>query len=299
MPTLKPKIIVLVGPTSSGKSDLGVLLAKKFNGEIISADSRQVYKGMDLGSGKITKKEMAGVPHHLLDVADPKRVFSASRYQKLAQIAIKKIIKNKKVPLIVGGTGFYVRSIVDGLVLPTVPPNAKLRQELEKKTIAQLFKILQKLDPARAKVIDQNNPHRLIRSIEVAKALGKMPKLEITDSPYDFLQIGILIDFKKLEEKIRARLAKRLRAGMLAEVKSLRQQGVSWKRLESFGLEYKHCALHLQGKENRAEMSEGIVRESLQYAKRQMTWFRKDKRVIWIKNAPPMAERLVKNFLKD
>lgn len=297
MQTPKPKIIVLVGPTSSGKSDLGVHLAKKFNGEIISADSRQVYKGMDLGSGKITKKEMAGIPHHLLDVADPKRVFSASRYQKLAQTAIKKVIKNKKVPLIVGGTGFYVRSIIDGLVLPSVPPNAKLRQKLEKKTVAQLFKILQKLDLARAKVIDRNNPHRLIRSIEVAKALGKMPTLETTDSPYDFLQIGLLIDFKKLEEKIRARLAKRLRAGMLAEVKNLHKQGVSWKRLGSFGLEYKHCALHLQGKETRAEMSEGIVRESLQYAKRQMTWFKKNQRITWTKTAR-QAEQLVKNFLK-
>jgi tRNA dimethylallyltransferase len=293
----KPKIIIIQGPTASGKSDLAVELARKFNGEVISADSRQVYKKMDLGSGKITEKEMMGIPHHLLDVANPKTVYSVSKYQKAAHLAISDILKRGKLPIICGGTGFYIQSIVDNISLPEVPPNKRLRKELGVRSTADLFKILKKLDPNRAKEIDAQNPHRLIRAIEIATALGKVPALK-KEQKYDSLQIGIQIDLSKLEENISLRLIKRLKKGMVAEVANLHNSDVSWKRLESFGLEYTFIAQFLQGKISKKEMLHGIKTESLKYAKRQMTWFKKDKRIVWIKDKKDSA-RSVENFLKQ
>lgn len=291
----KPKILVILGPTASGKSDLAVKLAKKYNGEVISADSRQVYRGMDLGSGKITKKEMGGIPHHLLDVVSPKKTYSVAEYQKTAHQIIKEIIKRKKLPIIVGGTGFYIQSIVDNISLPEVPPNTKLRKELEKKSVSELFKIIKKLDPKRSKTIDAKNPHRLIRAIEIAKFLGKVPKLK-KEQKYNTLEIGLKIDMAILEKNITNRLQKRLKKGMVAEVKKLHDSGVSWKKLESFGLEYGFIACFLQSKISKQEMISSIKTESLKYAKRQMTWFKKDQRILWLSD-PKEIEKIITNFL--
>ncbi len=283
--SMKPKVLVILGPTASGKSALAVKLAKKFNGEIISADSRQVYRGLDIGSGKITAAEMKGVAHHLLDVADPKQQFSVARYQKLANQKIKEILKRDKLPIICGGTGFYIQAIVDGTIFPEVAPNKKLRTELVKKSPAELFKILEELDSDRAKSIDAKNPHRLIRAIEIATALGKTPKLATTNSPYDFIQIGLNPEPEILKKKIKLRLAKRLKQGLIEEVKNLHEKDkISWARLESFGLEYKFAALYLQGKLSKKEMVEKLNTEIWHYAKRQLTWFKRDKRIHWIKN---------------
>lgn len=292
---MKPKILVILGPTASGKSDLAVQLAKKFNGEIISADSRQVYKGMDLGSGKITKKEMRGVPHHLLDVANPKRTYSVSDYQKTAHRVIAEISSRGKLPIIAGGTGFYIQSVVDNISLPEVPPNKNLRKDLEKKTVDELFRILTKLDPKRADTIDPQNPHRLMRAIEIAKTLGEVPILK-KEQKYDTLQIGIHTEMPLLEKNVAVRLAKRLKKGMVAEVETLHQAGLTWKRLENFGLEYKFIAQYLQEKISHEEMFELIRKESLNYAKRQMTWFNKDKRVKWI-SCNNEAEQLIKTWI--
>jgi len=161
----KTKIIVILGQTFNGKSDFAVDIALKIDGEIISADSRQVYKGMDLGTGKITKHEMRGVPHYLLDVVSPKKVFSVSDYKKMADKKIKEVLSHGKVPIICGGTGFYIDAVVSGVALPEVPPNKELRKVLEDKSLEQLFKILFGLDRARAKTIDKNNKVRLIRAI--------------------------------------------------------------------------------------------------------------------------------------
>lgn len=295
-PNPKPKIIVIVGQTSSGKSDMAIRLAKKFNGEVISADSRQIYKGLDIGTGKVTKKEMRGVPHHLLSVANPKKVFTVSDYKKLGDEAIESILKKGKTPIIAGGTGFYIQALVDGIVLPEVPPNKELRQKLERKNEDQLFKMLEKLSPARAREIDNKNKRRLIRAIEIVKFLGSVPKIKKTKLKYDFIKIGIEIDQDKLKKKIRDRLDARFKQGMVREVKKLRESGLSWKRLNDLGLEYRFVANLLQGKITKKELRYKLFTEIWQYAKRQKTWFKRDRDIVWVKGYRE-AENIMKKSL--
>jgi tRNA dimethylallyltransferase len=283
-------IYVIVGPTASGKSDLAVelALAQPNGSEIISADSRQVYKGLDIGTGKITKEEMKGIPHHLLDVADPKIQFSAAEYVALAKKAIEEIVSQGKTPIIVGGTGFYIDALVDGINLPEVAPNEKLRADLATKTAAELLSILEELDPSRAETIDVSNPHRLIRAIEIATALGKVPPPAKNPLPYEVKRIGIEVKPEILKERIRARLMKRLSTeetgvpdGMIGEARTLHENGLSWQRMEELGLEYRYLAMHLQGKMSREEMTEKLSTEIWKYSKRQLTWFKRDKRIEW------------------
>jgi tRNA dimethylallyltransferase len=305
MQKIKNKIIVILGPTASGKTDLSVKLAKKYNGQIISADSRQVYKGLNIGSGKITKSQMQGIPHYLLDVANPKRKFSVSQYQKLALNVIKNIYNlpagkagKNKLPILVGGTGFYIQSIVDGIIIPEIKPNWKLRKELEKLSNEELFKKLEKIDPARAKNIDKNNPHRLIRAVEIVLTTKKpVPVFKKTKNNFEILQIGIRKSPEELKENIEKRLKKRLQKNALInEVKKLHKD-LSWKRLEEFGLEYKFVAQYLQGKIIKEEMINKIQIESEHYAKRQMTWFKRNKKIYWIENHKE-AIKLIDNFNK-
>jgi len=295
---LRKKLIVIVGPNAAGKTNLSITLAKKHHGEIVSADSRQVYTGLDIGSGKVTKKETKGVPHHLLDVASPKQRFTVSQYQKQTAKAIAQIHKKGKLPFLVGGTGFYVQTVADGLVIPAVKPNPLLRKKLEKKTAPELFHLLQKHDPARAATIEKDNKRRLVRALEIVLQTGKpVPKLEKNPPPYDILMLGVTHAPKKLQERIRIRLLNRLKHGMIAEVKQLRRSGVSWKRLEELGLEYRYCALYLQNKLTREEMIEQLEKAIWQFAKRQMTWFKRDKRIHWIRTAQD-AEKHIKRFLE-
>jgi len=283
----KPVILVIVGPTASGKSDLAVTLAKKLNGEVVSADSRQVYTGLDIGTGKITTKEMRGVPHHLLDIADPKRTFTVVRYVKLADTAIQNILKRGKLPIVCGGTGFYIQALVDHIAFPEVPANKKLRKKLDSKTIPQLLAQLKKLDPKRFKQISENesdrqNKRRIIRAIEVAKTRPADYELTEVESPYSPIFIGLNPPRDELRAKIRARLLKRLKAGMLDEARSLHRNGLSWKRMEDLGLEYRYMTRFLQGKISKEEMVEKLSIEIGKYAKRQMTWFGRDKRIKWL-----------------
>lgn len=263
------KVYVILGQTATGKSDLAVKLSRKLNGEVISADSRQIYKGLDIGTGKITEKEMKGVPHHLIDIANPKYHFTVAEYQKVANSAIAEISTRGKTPIICGGTGFYIDTITKGLVLPEVPPNAKLRKSLEKKSAPELFKILKKLDSRRAKSIDKNNKVRLIRAIEIAKALGKVPTPEARPMGYKFIKIGLYLPEKLLKKKIEQRVKKMFKMGLLNEIKKLKRTGVSEKRLKEFGFEYNFPTY------------EKVVKETLKYAKRQMTWFKRDKEIKW------------------
>lgn len=274
---MKPKIIVVCGPTSTGKSDYAIALAKQINGEIISADSRQVYIGMDIGSGKITQKEMKGIPHYMLDIASPKRTFSAAQYKKQAERYITKILKKGKTPIICGGTGFYIDALL-GLEFPEVKPNTILRKKLEKQSTLELAKQLEKLDKDRYESIDIHNKVRLVRAIEIATTLGHVPKV-IQKTPYDVSWILLDMSDEKLKERIEKRLLMRLKKGMIAEVQNLYTSGVSFQKLESFGLEYKYCALYLQKKISKKDMIEAIKTASWQYVKRQRTWLKRNKQI--------------------
>ncbi len=289
----KPKIIVILGPTASGKSDLAVKIAKRFNGEIISADSRQVYKRLNIGSGKITKREMKGIPHYLLDIASPRKTFTVSQYQKLAKAAIKKILKKNKMPIICGGTGFYIDTLIHNYQLPTVPPQPKLRKQLEKKPNKELFQQLKKLDPRRAKNIDRHNKRRLVRALEIILITNKPIPLIGTitrdsankkpiQSPYQILKIGIKKSPEELKKLIAERLKKRLRQGLIKEVENLHNPpaggGLSWQRLDNLGLEYRYVSRYLRGLISKKEMIGTLEKEIYRYAKRQMTWFKRPAR---------------------
>lgn len=305
------KIIVILGPTSSGKTDLSIKLAlrlssgqakKKFdiNGvEIVSADSRQVYKGMDIGSGKITKKEMQGIPHYLLDVASPKKRFSVAQYQKLAIKAINNIQKKNRIPFLVGGTGFYIQSVVDGIIIPEIKPDWKLRKKLEKLTTEQMFEKLKKLDPKRTESIDKHNPRRLIRALEIVlKSKRPVSSFSQKKPNLEPLFIGINKKESLLKKLIKKRILKRLiKNVMINEVKKLNKSGVSFNRLEELGLEYRFVAQYLQNKITYKEMINKIQKETEHYVKRQITWFKKNKRINWIKNYN-QALYLCKKFLK-
>ncbi len=278
---MKPKALVIVGPTSSGKSALAVTLAKKFNGEVISADSRQVYRGLTIGTGKITKREMKGVPHHLLDVASPKRKFSADDYIRHARAAIQDISSRGKLPIVAGGTGFYIDALVGRISLPNVPPNPAFRRIHNKSTVGQLFCMLEKSDPERAKTIEPNNKRRLIRALEIALALGKNPTPKTT-LEYDVLWVGIAPPLKELEKKISLRLLARMRQGMIAEAKQLHADGLSYKRMEELGLEYRSLARLLQGTVTREQMIEELNRAIRKYAIRQIRYWKRNKDIQWL-----------------
>ncbi len=293
-----PKIVVIVGPTAGGKSDLAVLLAKELNGEVISADSRQVYRGMDIGSGKITKTEMQNVPHHLLDVASPKRIFTVAEYKQQAERAIKDILNRGKLPIVCGGTGFYIQALVDGLILPEVKADPNLRKKLSQISANELFLILKKLDPKRAKNIDTKNSVRLIRAIEIATTLGKVPPLREIKR-YTPLFIGLNVPQATLHARISLRLTKRMRAGMVSEVKHLLIEGVSAKRMEALGLEYRFIKRLLNKELSKAKMLQELEVAIKQYAKRQYTWFRRDKRIHWIEYRDrTKALTLARDFIK-
>lgn len=290
-------LIVVLGPTASGKSDLAVEIAKKINGEVVSADSRQIYKGMDLGTGKITKKETSNIKHHLIDVVSPKSKYTVARYQKEALIAIKKIWSKNKIPIICGGTGLYIDSITKGIVFPEVKPNIKLRNILEKKETEELFKILRKNDPKRAASIDKNNRRRLIRALEIIDKIGSVPTQKNIPIDAKILYIGISKNSEELKKLIHVRLLKRIKNGLFLEVKKLRKLGISWKKLDSFGLEYRYVARYLQKQITKNEMIESLESEIRKYSKRQMTWFKRDNAINWIKNKNE-ALNLVSLFVK-
>lgn len=284
---MMPKVIVIVGATATGKSFLAVRLARRFNGEIISADSRQVYKGIDTGTGKITRAEMKGVPHHLLDVVDPKRRFSVAEYKKRAEREIKKILSRGKIPIICGGTGFYIDAVVHGIVLPEVPPNKRLRRILNKKETHELLTELKRLDLKRAGSIDPHNKVRIIRAIEIARALGRVPHLRKAPLPYEFIKIGVHLPENTLKRKIKLRLRKRMRGGMAVEIYNLHRRGVPWRRFMELGFDQRYVALYLQKKITNKEMLEELFRSNWQYAKRQRTWFTRDAQIRWFDPRKP------------
>lgn len=294
---MKPKLIIILGPTSSGKSALAIKLAKKINGEIISADSRQVYKGMDLGTGKITKAEQKIIKHHLLDVASPQQQYTVAQFKRDANRAIVQITSKSKIPFLVGGTAFYIYAVIDDWEIPEVKPNLKLRKQLEKKSVKELFLMIKKLDPRRAKTIDKNNKRRLIRAIEIIKTTGQPIPFRSPSSPYSLLLIGLKKEPAELKKLIKQRLEKRHKQGVIVEVKKLLKSGVSHKRLFDFGLEYRYISMYIQGQLTYTQMKEQLLNAIYQFSKRQMAWFKRDQRIHWIKNQK-QAEQLVRSFLQ-
>jgi tRNA dimethylallyltransferase len=292
-------VIVILGQTASGKSDLAVNIAKSYKGEVVSADSRQVYRGMNIGTGKVTKREMRNIPHHLLDVAAPTQQYSVSTFKRAALSAIRDIYSRKKLPVLCGGTGYYIQSVVDGITLPNVPPNRKLREGLEVCTNEVLMAKLMLLDPDRASSVDPHNRPRIVRAIEIADAIGSVPKSTLAP-PADmrFLLIGIKVPDKELRSRIHIRLRSRIRAGMVAEVKRLHESGVAWKRMEALGLEYRYISRFLRGHLDRETMLTQLEAAIWKYARRQRTWFRRDARICWVSRTDTdKALKLVEEFI--
>jgi len=313
-----------------GKSDLAVKLAKKLEkdtgqkSEIISVDSRQIYKDMNLGTGKVEgvwkNKEVftyKNIPHHLIDFVDPRthsnenKKYTVVNFRQDALKLIKKLSREGILPIIVGGTGFWITALVDNPQFPSVPPNKELRKKLGKKSTEELFKLLKEKDPQRADKIDPENKFRLIRSLEICEKLGTVPKSKNNPpKDIDFLQIGLDYPVEKLAEKIKKRLASRWTDGMIEEVKNLKEKyQMNWKGIESFGLAYYWIPRYLQGKledsqgniitdprKAKEELLERVYFAEKNYAKRQRTWFKRDQKIIWETDFDKILE-LTKNFL--
>ena len=275
MPRQKPKVIIIAGPTASGKTSLAIDIAKEKDGEVISADSRQTYTGLDLATGKITPKEADGIPHHLIDIRHPNDALTLHDWRELALAIIKDILARGKHPIVAGGTGFYLTALMQNTTLPNVPANPELRNSLKQLPIGVLQQKLKALDPERLAAIDKKNPVRLIRAIEVATALGRVPPIERQESLYDFEVIALLPDRGILRESITKRLQTRLNAGMVEEIQHVHDDmGVSWERLEELGLEMRYVALYLQGKLTYEDMVLQLDTAIWHYAKRQYTWIK-------------------------
>jgi tRNA dimethylallyltransferase len=269
------RIIVVAGPTASGKSDFAVQLALKNNGEIISADSRQVYIGLDIGTGKITAEEMKGVPHYMLDIVNVGDEFSVGEYARRAKPILEDIFARGKTPIICGGTGQYIDALVYDVQMPPVGPNLALRAELEKKDVDELYKELAEKDPYRADDVDRYNKVRLIRALEIVHELGFVPPLHEPTLICE-TELYLMNPTRELvRQRIEKRLLARLENGMLEECKRLLANGVTHEQLEKLGLEYRYMSRHLRGEITYAEMVEELKNKICQYAKRQDTWNKK------------------------
>lgn len=283
-----PKLVVIAGTNASGKSGLGVKLAGHYGGEIISADSRQTFRGLDLGSGKITPEEMQGVPHHLIDVAEPGDFFSMHDFQRLAYTAIDDIIAREKTPFLVGGTGLYVASVTEGYLMSSSAPDLEYRNYLETFTTPRLYEML--IEQLPDIEIEKNNRNRVMRVLEKLHAGDDyVPSCE---KRYDTLKLGVTWDRETLKARIDERLERRLNEGMIEEVKGLMDAGVSLEFLYKLGLEYRFIAQYLTGEiPDKADMIEQLGNAIKKFAKRQMTWFRRDKDIIWLDmTGDPFAE---------
>lgn len=273
------RVIAVVGPTAVGKTSLGIALAQKLGGEIISADSRQVYRGLNLGTGKVTPEETLGIPHYGIDVCDPETQFTVHDFVELGQKTIEEIANRGKVPVVVGGTGLYVDTLLGRMALDAPEADPAVRASLSDLPLPELQKKLLELDPERAKSVDMQNPRRVARAIEIA--LGGSRKV-LEQKKYDVTWIGLTLDREKLKDRIHTRLLERLQAGMLDEARALHANGLTYERMEALGLEYRYMARHVQGLISYDELVSTLDNEIFKYAKRQMTWFKRNTDIHWL-----------------
>ncbi|MBR4110404.1 MAG: tRNA (adenosine(37)-N6)-dimethylallyltransferase MiaA [Clostridia bacterium] len=286
---MKPKVVVIVGPTASGKTAVSIELAKILNGEIISADSMQIYKEMNIGSAKPTEEEMQGIYHHMIDVVDPTENFNVAKYKEMAEECIKKVLAKGKVPIIVGGTGLYVSTLTNGIEFSEIESDIEYRKELEKiaeqeNGINILFNQLKEIDPEATNIIDKNNVRRVIRALEIFRVTGKtktqVDKESIKELKYNYLIFGMLWDRQELYDRIDQRVDIMVEMGLVEEVEKLYKKGISSTAIQ--GLGYKEIIEYLDEKITLEEAIEKIKQETRRYAKRQMTWFKRDKNIIWL-----------------
>lgn len=286
----KPKVIVICGPTASGKTALSIQLAQKINGEIISSDSMQIYKNMNIGTAKPDKQEMQGIKHYLLDFVEPNQRYSVADYKKDAENAIEDILQKGKVPIIVGGTGLYVDSLIYGIEYPNIEFDENYRKKLEKRAekegLEKLYEKAKKIDPQAMKKISRNDQKRILRVLEIYNATGKTKTEQEIESrknevKYDYRVFAINMDREKLYDRINKRVDVMIQKGLIEEVENLLKKYNEFPTAMQ-GLGYKEVVEYIQGKVLKEDMIENIKRESRRYAKRQITWFKKNKQTIWI-----------------
>ena len=286
----KQKVIVICGPTASGKTKLSIEIAKKINGEIVSADSMQIYKEMDIGTAKPTIEEMQGIKHYLLDFVSPDKRYSVADYKKDAINAIDEIIEKNKVPIVVGGTGLYINSLIYGIEYPEIEIDIKYRNELEeiakKDGLEKLYEMAIKIDPEAMQKISANDKKRIMRVLEIYKATGKTKTQQEAESrkkpvEYDYKVFAINWEREKLYERINLRVDIMMQQGLVQEVKNIVQKYNKFPTAMQ-GLGYKEVVDYLEGKCTEQEMIDKIKMETRRYAKRQLTWFRKNKQTIWL-----------------
>lgn len=303
-----PKLLVLLGPTTAGKTEWGLRLAKEFTGEIICADSRQVYKKMDIGTAKpkgewkrngLRKSFMIeDVPHHIIDFLDPGKKFSAAEYRDRALKYTKIAYKGGRIPIISGGTGLYIQSVTDNLHFPRVAPNYKLRKSFETKSIGELVQLLKNIDPAALTMIDTQNIRRVIRALEVCIMSGEpFSKQRLKGDPlFEVLQVGIEVDRMALDKRIEERINKMIDAGLVQEIRGLLNQKYSWELPSMSGIGYRQFRKYFEGQHTLQEAIDLLKRDTRHYARRQLTWFNRDKRIKWVKTYEE-ARELIKKFL--
>ena len=296
------KLIVICGATATGKSDLAVTLAQEIDAEIINADSMQLYKGMDIGTAKITVEERKGIAHHLMDMLDVTQDANVAWYQENARAAIAEIQSRGKNVIVVGGTGLYIKAILDELNFPDTDPVVRAELELEYATkgIAPLFERLEKLDPAAALAIDKANSRRVIRALEVIKITGKpftanLPREESSRYPHA-RQFGLVMDRDALSERISIRVERMWEQGLVAEVERLMAAGITQGITAQRALGYAQVIAQIEGKVTEEEAKEETKRATRQYARRQETWFSRDERITWISPTQNALQRILESI---
>ncbi|MCB9798707.1 tRNA (adenosine(37)-N6)-dimethylallyltransferase MiaA [Candidatus Nomurabacteria bacterium] len=307
-----PKVIIILGPTAAGKTDWSLRLARQLDGEIISADSRQIYKKMNIGTAKVEGEwkwnvswnglrhsyYVENVAHHMIDFLDPGKSFSAAEFRDRAVKYIKVAHRQGKVPIIAGGTGLYISTLVNNYYIPRVPPNKKLRKSLEEKSLAELMDWLERMDEETAKNIDTKNKRRIIRALEVCMLTGEKfsDQKKQGERMFDFLQIGVDVDRSVLYDRINRRAEKMMQDGLIEEIQALLRQKYSWQLPSMSGVGYRQFQEYFEGKISIEKAIELLKRDTRRFARRQLTWFRRDKDIVWCKSYDEMEAR-VRDFL--